>query len=535
MTVVAPDPAGTLGDPATDAGAGSRRAAGTRAGRAAVPVAVGVLAVLVYAVDLTRPSPWRDEVATIDAARRTVGGILALTRHVDAVHAAYYLLTRAVADVDPGPVRVLDGRLISLVALAFAAAGTVLIGRRTDGARSGLAAGLLLVVSPLASRFAAEARPFALATALAVAATLALLRALDRPSGPRWAAYGVALAALGAVETLALPLLLAAHAVHLAATAYARHLARPAGQGRPAPPAGPGRPAPPAWSAVRPWAVAAVAAVAVVAPLALVVTGQRGQLSALASPAPRDLADYAISAAGSRAGLVLLVAAAGAAVVLAARGRRASRGPADGRRPGVRPAAPWATAAAGWLLPLAWGVGLPVAVWLVSQVEPLFRDRYVLFTLPGIALLVGRVLTRLPLPLGVAVLLAVTGAGLPAQASIRGPGGHGEDIRALDVAVAGLRRPGDAVVFVPGSTARVVQLQPSVWAGLPDHTDRPSLPATRVLLVRRVAASHRPGADAPPTADRATLAAVAAGRRVTATAAVTGFTVTVYAAARGPG
>jgi hypothetical protein len=135
-------------------------------------------------------------------------------------------------------------------------------------------------------------------------------------------------------------------------------------------------------------------------------------------------------------------------------------------------------------------------------------------------------------PVAAVTLAAVVVAGLPTQVAIRQAGGHGEDIRALDTAVAALRRPGDAVVFVPRSTARVAQLDPPVWAGTANLTDHPALigsaarPTSRVLLVQRVS-----GADGGPSAtDSAAVRAVERSRRPTDRVAVTGFVVTVYTA-----
>jgi len=487
-------------------------------------VGVGLLAALVYAVGLARPSPWRDEVATIDAVRRSPAGILSLTSHVDAVHAAYYLLAHGVADLDPGPVRVLDGRLVSLVAMAVAAGGTVVLGRRTDRTLAGVLAGVFVALSPLASRYAAEARPFALATALAVVATLALLAALDFPGGRRaalfrWGLYGLALAALGAVEVLALLLV----AVHLLVV-LTRPSMRPNGKET-------------GWRGALPgWLLAGAGAAVVLAPLVVVVVRQRGQINALGTPSPVALAAFGGRAVGSVVGVAVLAVVAAVVLVRAVSALRAGRG-----RSAVDRATPpsWRAplrarmlSVAGWLVPVTWGVGLPVLLWVVSQADPLFRERYVLFTLPGIALLVGRVLARVPVAIAWVALLAVAGAGLPTQAAIRGPGGHGEDIRALDTAVAAQRQPGDVAVFTPRSTTRVTQLDPPVWAGLRAVTTTAVLSGVpRVLVVRHVTAGSG-GADAPTDAnglaDAAVQRALAAGFRATTTTEVTGFRLTVY-------
>lgn len=484
-----------------------------------VPVAVGLLAALVYAVRVGRPSPWRDEVATIDAVRRSPAGILDLTSRIDAVHAAYYLLAHVVADLDPGPVRVLDGRLVSLVAMAVVAGGTVVLGRRTDRALTGLLAGLFVAVSPLASRYAQEARPFALAAALAVLATVALLNALDSPTRWRWALYGLAVVALGAVEVLTL-LVVVVHAAMV--------LTRPAG-----PVSVAGR-----RTLLRGWSVAGLAAAVVLSPLLVLVISQRGQIAALGTPSPSTLAGFGGKAVGSATGVALLGAAFVLLVVRAVwtgRAGRAGRAGWTGRtgraarqdrpRTSVRALLrSRRTILTGWTVPVVWGVGTPVLLWLVSQADPLFRERYVLFALPGIALLVGRVLARIPIPVAAVTLVAVAGTGLPTQVAIRGTGGHGEDIRALDRLVAAQRRPGDAVVFVPRSTRRVTQLEPPVWSGLADRTADPGLPARRVLLVEHSTRSdeRRTGTDA------ATEQTLAREYRAAGSTRVTGFRLTVY-------
>jgi hypothetical protein len=69
----------------------------------------------------------------------------------------------------------------------------------------------LIALVPSVSRFAQEARFYAFAVLAATLATLLLLRALDRPSAPRWLAYTASLALLGYVDVVALSVL-AGHA-----------------------------------------------------------------------------------------------------------------------------------------------------------------------------------------------------------------------------------------------------------------------------------------------------------------------------------
>lgn len=135
------------------------------------------------------PSFWRDEAATISGSRRPVGAILKLTTHQDAVHGPYYLLMHAVIAV--GGTSETATRLPSLLAMCVAAGLTSVLGRRLardSGLPAptvlGLLAGLALAAVPLTTRYAQEARPYALATLFAVLATYLLVRARQRAAGP---------------------------------------------------------------------------------------------------------------------------------------------------------------------------------------------------------------------------------------------------------------------------------------------------------------------------------------------------------------
>ena len=75
--------------------------------------------------------------------------------------------------------------------------------RRLANTRAGLLAGLAFALVPSVSRFAQEARSYALEVLVATLATLMLLRALDRPAVHRWAAYGACVAALGYLDPVA--------------------------------------------------------------------------------------------------------------------------------------------------------------------------------------------------------------------------------------------------------------------------------------------------------------------------------------------
>ncbi|MEV4492451.1 glycosyltransferase family 39 protein [Micromonospora coxensis] len=161
-------------------------------------------------VGIGHAQPWRDELATWSAATRPLPDLFRLTGTVDAATGPYYLLLHGwVRLFGDSPAAL---RLPSALAMAAAAGLTAVLGRRLFGAGAGLLAGLLLAVLPGTSRYAQEARPYALATLFAVLATVLLVRALDRPGRARWAGYAAAVAALGLTHLLALTLL-PAHAL----------------------------------------------------------------------------------------------------------------------------------------------------------------------------------------------------------------------------------------------------------------------------------------------------------------------------------
>ncbi|MEV0726851.1 glycosyltransferase family 39 protein [Micromonospora purpureochromogenes] len=178
-----------------------------------LPPLLATLIVGLY--DIGHAQPWRDELATWSAATRPLGDLLRLTGAVDAATGPYYLLMQGWVRLFGDSATAL--RLPSALAMAGAAGLTAVLGRWLLGTRAGLLAGLLFAVLPGTSRYAQEARPYALASLFAVLATLLLVAALRRPAWTRWAGYAAAVAALGLTHLLALTLLAAHAAVVLVA------------------------------------------------------------------------------------------------------------------------------------------------------------------------------------------------------------------------------------------------------------------------------------------------------------------------------
>ncbi|WP_433541346.1 glycosyltransferase family 39 protein [Streptosporangium sandarakinum] len=399
---------------------------------------------------ITVPSLWRDESVTGMAARMSLPELRALLADIDTVHALYYLLMRPFAALGAsGPVE-LALRLPSLLAFAAAAYGVAVLGRRLAGPAAGLWSGLLYAVLPIMSRYAQEARGYALVSAVAVLATWLLVTALERPSRRRFAGYGAAVALLGWLHLYAL-LLLAAHAVAVLAAGRAVPGTRPPRRPRSSPTSHPPRgPLRPPWP---PWLLAVAGAGVVLAPLVVVAAGQRDtQLFWLRSPGPPELAAFPIGVAGSAAG-------AAAVFGLAVWGGWSAR-----RTP----------------LVAAWAV-LPFAIsFAVSQVAPIYHPRYVLVVVPGIALAAGIGLTRLAATAGrwrfavaVPAVLLVAATALPAHEALRTPDSRPDDLRSLAATLDAEVRPGDRVLFVPYRYRLFVAVYGGPYERLVDLTRAP--------------------------------------------------------------
>ncbi|MFE7870980.1 glycosyltransferase family 39 protein [Micromonospora humida] len=406
---------------------------------------------------ISRAQPWRDELATWSAATRPVGDLFRLAGTVDATTGAYYLVVHGWTGVFGDSVAAL--RLPSVLAMAGAAGLTAVLGRRLFGAPAGLLAGLLFAVLPGTSRYAQEARPYALVTLLAVLATVLLVGALDRPGRLRWAGYAAAVAGLGLAHLLALSLL-AGHAVAVLTFAAwgpsTTGVTRPptTGTTRPAAadrPPGAGEPGDGRWWGRRLLGWVPAVSVAVVVLVPLLVTAQRQRSHQLDWVAPARLADLAaLPGALAHSGVVGGVLVGLAALGAAHSGRRA-------------------------LLPGLCALLPVLLVFVAGLAVPLWVPRYLFFTVPFACLLAGaalagpappaaRELTRRawprparalirPVGAGLAVVALAALLGLPDQAAVRHSHGWPRsatvDYRGAAAVIAAGQRPGDAVLYAP--------------------------------------------------------------------------------------
>ncbi|GLX95987.1 hypothetical protein [Herbidospora sp. NBRC 101105] len=161
-------------------------------------------------------------------------------------------------------------------------------------------------------------------------------------------------------------------------------------------------------------------AAAGLAPLAVLAAGQRGvQLGWLQPPTWAALPALAQEVMGSRWAIIPLLG-------LAAFGARGALGRVAG----------------------AWALLIPLSM-LVSLVYPIYSPRYVLFALPGLALLAGAGLDRLrPRPLSWVALTLLVALTVPKHLWLRAPDHRPDDLRSMAAALSERARPGDRVLYV---------------------------------------------------------------------------------------
>ncbi|MDC0768091.1 glycosyltransferase family 39 protein [Streptomyces sp. HD] len=365
-------------------------------------------------------SVWRDEAATWQVAGRSAADIWHMLGQVDAVHGLYYLLMHGLFECFGAGTTTL--RLPSVLATAVAAACVTVIGGRLAGVWAGLAGGLAFGLLPAVQFYLQEGRPYALVTAGAGISTLLLVTVLQGRGRTRhWAAYAGTVAVCGLLNWLSL-LILPAHLATLLWTRARR------------------------GTRVR-WAVAATLAVAAVAPLILFSRRQSNQVSWIPPLTWHMLIGPAI-----------LLALGGLGALL--------------DRPREKRLSVAAVALPLLAVPQLCLLGL-------SLFRPLFLDRYVLFSMLGLALLIGTALgtavratrprfPRASLWLVPAVVAVAVAALLPQALAKRSPASRVDDVLAIAEDVRRLKEGGDAVVFLPAARRDTALVSPGHFTGLRD-------------------------------------------------------------------
>jgi hypothetical protein len=185
-----------------------------------------VLALVVRALIAMHSGLWRDEALFLFVVREpSWGAMLDFLRNHESHPPLFYAVMRVwlslVGDTDATALAVPVVLGAALVPALYA------VGARLLSWRVGLIAAALAAVSPIAVEHSAMVRPYSLLPLLALAATYALVRAVDLGGWRRWAGYALAMLALVYTHNWAW-LVLGAQWVALAAC-LVRGVARPRG------------------------------------------------------------------------------------------------------------------------------------------------------------------------------------------------------------------------------------------------------------------------------------------------------------------
>jgi mannosyltransferase len=115
----------------------------------------------------------------------------------------------------------------------------------------------------------------------------------------------------------------------------------------------------------------------------------------------------------------------------------------------------------------------------LSLIQPVFLDRYVLYSMLGLALLIGTAVgaavraakprfptaSRWILPVTLAVAMSAL---LPQSLAKRSPASRVDDVLAVTSDIRRLKQPGNAVLFVPSARRDTKSVTPDAFAGLRD-------------------------------------------------------------------
>ncbi|AKK28269.1 glycosyltransferase family 39 protein [Mycobacterium sp. EPa45] len=402
-------------------------------------VFVAVFAAAVSAAGAARPSLWFDEAATISASTRPVPDLWRMLGNIDAVHGLYYLLMHGWFSVFPATE--FWSRLSSSIAVGFAAAGVVVLGRQLSTRSIAVTAGVVFAVLPRVTWAGLETRSYALTMVVAVWLTLLWVAALRRDR-PRWW-LGYALVAIGATLLNVFSiLLLPVHAVMALAMTDSKRTRRHG-------------------------ILAVLTACAATAPFLFFTQTQLFQVGWISPPGARTVGMMLVDQYFDRSLPVAVLS--GLLIVV---------GLVSWRRAGWRPRRLVAITVA-WIL-------LPTCAVLVYSLlrDPVYYPRYLSFTAPAMALLLGSCIVALGRSsrAAIAVVLAVFAlVATPNYLTQRGPyAKEGMDYSQVADVITYHAAPGDCLVmdnstaWKPGPIRPLLAARPAAFAKLHDFGRGPT-------------------------------------------------------------
>jgi mannosyltransferase len=172
------------------------------------PLILGIVAVLISAIGSWIPSKWNDEIATQDAASRTLPQLWQMVQHIDAVHGAYYAFMHFWIIAFGTSNFAL--RAPSMLAVGVATAGVVVLGRKIGSQRIAIFSGIVFMILPRVTWMGMEARSYATTAVVAVWLTILFVHLIERQRPAFFALYLV-LGVAGVTLNIYIALLVLAH------------------------------------------------------------------------------------------------------------------------------------------------------------------------------------------------------------------------------------------------------------------------------------------------------------------------------------
>jgi mannosyltransferase len=404
------------------------------------PLIVAVFATTVSLAGAGRPSFWYDEAATISASySRSLRQLWAMLGNVDAVEGLYYVFMHGWFTMFP-PTEFWS-RAPSGLAIGGAAAGVVVLGKQFSSRTVALASGVVCAILPRATWAGIEARPYALSMMAAVWLTVLLVRATRRDNAWVWLCYGLALA-VSILLDVYLVLLSPAYVVFICVFRRSR-------------------------TVVLRFALASVLAGCALTPFLIAAIGQAHQISWVAPIAHRTIEDVAMQQYFERSPPFAILSAliVATAIIL---WLLTSAHLVEGDRQLL-------TLAIGWLV-------VPTAVIVIwsALVHPVYTPRYLCFTAPAMALVLGVCIGALAVTrwaaAAIVCLLAIAAAPNYVSAQRSPYAKYGMDYSQVADLITAEAAPGDCllvndtVTFMPAPMRPLMAARPDAYRKLIDLT-----------------------------------------------------------------
>jgi mannosyltransferase len=404
------------------------------------PLIVGVLAAVVSLSCAGRPSFWYDEAATISASySRSLHQLWQMLGNVDVVEGLYYLLMHGWFDVFP-PTEFWS-RAPSGLAVGGTAAGVVVLSKQFVARDAAVASGVVCAILPRSTWAGIEARPYALSMMAAVWLTVLLVCATRRANRWVWLSYGIVLT-ISILLDVYVALLFVAHIAFIWLF-QRRNTVR------------------------RRFAMTSALAGCVLTPFIVTAVGQTHQISWIGPIGRRTIEDVTIQQYFERdppfALLSTLVVASAIVLWLSTSAQLTD----SGRQ--------LLTLAIAWLL-------IPTALVVIwsTLVHPIYTPRYLAFTAPALALVLGICIAALASRPWVAAaligLFAVAATPNYVLAQRNPYAKYGMDYSQVADLITAKAAPGDCllvndtVTFMPAPMRPLMAARPNAYRNLVDLT-----------------------------------------------------------------